>query len=79
MNFFGLAGFSDTILFPECTLRFFLMAWVWVSWVISVGIIDYVIHTKTDKLAFTGISRWRTFSFGTQQIYIFRQVNLLVI
>ena len=37
----------------------------------SAGIIDYVIYTKTDNLAFTGISRGRTFCFGTQKYILF--------
>jgi hypothetical protein len=44
----------------------------------NAGIVDYVIHAQTDKLAITGISRGRTFCFGTQQLF-FHQVNLLVI
>jgi len=48
----------------------------------SAGIIDYVIHTKTDNLAVTGISRGRTFvlalsniSFSTSQFigYVTKQ------
>jgi hypothetical protein len=41
----------------------------------NAGIVDYVTHAKTDKLAFTGISQGRTFCFGTQQLF-FHQVNL---
>jgi len=33
---------------------------------------DYVIQTKTVNLALTGISRKRTFSFGTQQYIYFK-------
>ena len=36
---------------------------------------DYVIRVKPDNLAFTGISRGRAFSFGTQNIYLFVKSN----
>jgi hypothetical protein len=31
----------------------------------SVGIMDYIIHIKTNNLAFTGICWGQTFYFGT--------------
>jgi hypothetical protein len=57
----------------ECTFRS-----EWQLGYFNAGIVDYLIHTQTDKLAFTGISWGWRFCFGTQQLF-FHQVNLLVI